>query len=52
MDKDFLLFVHGSCFTDDTVLTLAIASAILRNRDYGSEFREWGRRYPHAGYGR
>src|SRR5215472_1964059 len=49
--KDFPLFVPQSCFTDDTVLTVAVASAILHGRDYGSSIREWGRRYPHAGYG-
>lgn len=49
--KDFPLFVPQSCFTDDTVLTVAVASAILHGRDYGSSIREWGRRYPNAGYG-
>jgi ADP-ribosylglycohydrolase len=49
--KDFPLFVPQSCFTDDTVLTVAVASAILHGTDYGSSIREWGRRYPNAGYG-
>ncbi len=49
--KDFDLF-HPQCrFTDDTVLTLAIAKAILEKRDYLDTVRETGRRYPHAGYG-
>jgi len=47
--KDFPLSVPQSCFTDDTVLT--VASAILHGRDYGSSIREWGRPYPDAGYG-
>ncbi len=49
--KDFPLF-HPRCrFTDDTVLTLAIAKAILEDRNYLREVRELGRKYPYAGYG-
>ncbi len=50
-EKNFPLFVPRSTFTDDTVLTVAIASAIIQGKDYGSAIRQWGRRYPHAGYG-
>lgn len=50
--KDFPLF-HPQCrFTDDTVLTIAIAKAILDNRRYLKAVWEMGRRYPDAGYGR
>jgi len=49
--KDFPLFVPQSCFTDDTVLTVAVASAILHGSDYASSIRQWGRRYPDCGYG-
>ena len=49
--KDFPLF-HPKCrFTDDTVLTIAIAKAILDDRNYVKAVREMGRKYPHAGYG-
>ena len=49
--KDFPLF-HPRCrFTDDTVLTVAIAEAILAGRSYLESVREIGRRYPSAGYG-
>lgn len=49
--KDFPLF-HPYCeFTDDTVLTVAIAEAILTGRPYQELVREFGRRYPGAGYG-
>jgi ADP-ribosylglycohydrolase len=51
MAKDFPLFVPRSRFTDDTVLTVAVASAIREGSDYGASIRRWGRRYPHAGYG-
>jgi len=49
--KDFPLF-HPRCrFTDDTVLTVAVADAILTGRPYEQSVREIGRRYPNAGYG-
>lgn len=49
--KDFPLFIPASTFTDDTVLTVAVASAVRQGEDYGTALRQWGRRYPHAGYG-
>lgn len=49
--KDFPLFNKRCCFTDDTVLTVAIADAILTGRSYKQSLKEIGRRYPHAGYG-
>jgi ADP-ribosylglycohydrolase len=49
--KDFPLFGPGSTFTDDTVLTVAVADAILTCRPYLESIREFGQRYPHAGYG-
>ena len=49
--KDFPLFHPRCCFTDDTVLTIAVAKAILSDRNYLKAVRELGRRYPHAGYG-
>lgn len=49
--KDFPLFHRNCSFTDDSVLTIAIASAILNDRDYGNSIWEMGRRYPNAGYG-
>jgi len=49
--KTFPLF-HPRCrFTDDSVLTIAVAKAILHDRDYRKAVWEMGRRYPHAGYG-
>lgn len=49
--KGFPLFVPASRFTDDTVLTVAIASAIRQRTGYAAALRRWGRRYPAAGYG-
>jgi ADP-ribosylglycohydrolase len=49
--KDFPLF-HPHCrFTDDTVLTVAVADAILTGRSYAESARSIAPRYPNAGYG-
>lgn len=49
--EHFPLF-HRSCrFTDDTVMTMAIAYAILESTDYALALKTFGRRYPNAGYG-
>jgi ADP-ribosylglycohydrolase len=48
---EFPLFQSSSRFTDDTVLTVAIASAIMEKVDYAASLRAFGRRYPNAGYG-
>lgn len=49
--KDFPLFHPLARFTDDSVLTVAVAEAILSGRSYFAVVKEIGRRYPHAGYG-
>jgi len=49
--KDFPLFSPSCGFTDDTVLTVAIADAILSGRPYLETLRQIGRHYPNAGYG-
>lgn len=48
---DFELFPEGCRVTDDSVMTVATAEALLGDRDFGAAFRRWGHRYPHAGYG-
>ena len=50
--KEFPLFTEESRYTDDTVLTIAIAHALLNDRDYSKYLRAWGRKYPNAGYGK
>ncbi len=47
----FPLFSAGSCFTDDTVLTVATALAILEKMDYGRAYRKLARSYPGRGFG-
>lgn len=49
--KDFPLFSPECKFTDDTVLTVAVADAILSGRSYLESIKEIGSRYPGAGYG-
>jgi ADP-ribosylglycohydrolase len=49
--KDFPLFTSGSRFTDDSVLTVAIAGAIMEGEDYAAAMRKIGRNYPGSGYG-
>jgi len=47
----FPLFSPYSRFTDDTVLTVAIADSILRKVDYATSLKTFGQKYPNAGYG-
>jgi ADP-ribosyl-[dinitrogen reductase] hydrolase len=48
--KDFQPFFHPKgFFTDDTVCTVAIADALLNQRDPAIALREWCRRYWHIG---
>jgi ADP-ribosylglycohydrolase len=47
---DFPLFTEKSRFTDDTVLTVAVADAILDNLNYAETLKVYGQRYPNAGY--
>ena len=49
--KDFPLFSHWSRYTDDSVLTIATADALLHHLSYAEAYHKWGNRYPHAGYG-
>ncbi len=49
--KAFTLFHPRCCFTDDSVLTIAVAQAILKDRNYLQAVWEIGRKYPRAGYG-
>ena len=49
--KDFLLFTPISTYTDDTVLTVAVADAILNGKDYGPTIKSYARRHPLRGYG-
>jgi len=49
--KNIELFPDHARFTDDTVLTIAVADAILSGSSYREKILEWGRKYPNAGYG-
>ena len=50
--KEFELVRRNCDFTDDSILTLATAQAILDgNCDYARQYHAWGNNYPNAGYG-
>lgn len=49
--RTFSLFPWASHFTDDTVLTVATANAILTDGDYAAAYHTFGNRHPNAGYG-
>jgi ADP-ribosylglycohydrolase len=49
--KDFRLFTPLSIYTDDTVLTVAVADAILNGSGYGPTIKAYARRHPFRGYG-
>jgi ADP-ribosylglycohydrolase len=47
---DFPLFTADSRFTDDTVLTVAMADCLLHDGDYREYLCLYGRRFPDAGF--
>ncbi|WP_312644847.1 ADP-ribosylglycohydrolase family protein [Hydrogenoanaerobacterium sp.] len=52
--KDFPLFRDDCFFTDDTVMTIATADALMnggKTDDFIDAYKKWGRLYPNAGYG-
>ena len=58
--KVFPLFSPASGFTDDSVMTIAVAEALLNSMEQDDDavkaelvqsMQFWGRRYPNAGYG-
>lgn len=59
--RDFELFARGCKFTDDTVMTVAVAEALMNAGKDADEktikealirsLKKWGKKYPEAGYG-
>ena len=52
--KSFPLFRDDCFFTDDTVISVAVADALMNGGtadDFIDAYKKWGRLYPHAGYG-
>lgn len=49
---NFKMFPTDTCFTDDTVLTVAVADAILNNKPYNVVMRDYYKKYPYVGYGK
>ena len=52
-DYDFEMFTDECDYTDDTICTVAVADALLRDKDFGENIHDWCRRFPHpmGGYG-
>jgi len=50
--KDFVLFSERCFFTDDSILTVAVAEAIMSGASSADTLRRYYRWYPDAGYGR
>lgn len=59
-DKDFVLFTEDSCFTDDSVMTVAVAKSLAECGEQGGQalreavirnMQQKGRKYWDAGYG-
>ncbi|GHT09128.1 hypothetical protein FACS189432_05200 [Bacteroidia bacterium] len=50
---DFDLFTDDCSFTDDTICTVAVADALLRNIPFSNSLQSWCRKYPNpkGGYG-
>lgn len=51
MDPPSELMCRDCEFTDDTVLTVAVAQALCEDRDIAESLRGWWFRYPKRGYG-
>ena len=52
-DYNFEWLSKENNFTDDTICTIAVADALLHNRDFGESIHDLCNRYPHpkGGYG-
>lgn len=58
--KDFEFLKDGCCFTDDSVMTVAVAEALMdslgkdeaeHQKALVASMQKWGQKYPDAGYG-
>lgn len=54
--KDFELVTDGSRFTDDSVMTVAVADVLINGNPHNRDevidtLKKWGKKYPNAGYG-
>lgn len=48
---DFKIFGAQNKFTDDSILTVAIADALLNKKSFVDAIWEWAHKYPYAGWG-
>lgn len=47
----FEFFTPACRFTDDSVMTMAVADWLTDHNDLSETMHKWGNHYPHAGYG-
>ena len=47
----FEFFTPACRFTDDSVMTIAVADWLTNHNDLSETMHKWGNHYPHAGYG-
>lgn len=47
---NFKIFGSSDKFTDDSIMTVAIADALMHGKDFQSSMLEWGHRYPNGGW--
>ncbi len=49
--KEFPFFGDGCDFTDDTVLTVAVADCLMHQGNYAEYIKNYAHKYPNRGYG-
>lgn len=48
--SDFPLFNDRATFTDDSVMTIAVADSLMNKLDMASTLKQYGRKYPNRGF--
>ncbi|MFA5723095.1 MAG: ADP-ribosylglycohydrolase family protein [Candidatus Pacearchaeota archaeon] len=51
ISPEFKFITKANRFTDDTILTLAVSEALLKNRPFDMMIQKYARKYPRMGYG-
>ena len=49
--KNFTMLDSKCFFTDDTVMTVAVADSLIKNSNVAKTLKKWGRKFPNRGYG-
>lgn len=51
LNENFELFTSKNTFTDDTILMIAVADALINNKDMAETLKEWYLKYPKKPFG-